>query len=86
MLGDVAERAFLLVQPLNVGNVEFEHFLDVEFEGIVRTRRWSRIFITAVVVELNVGGLHPMARTVRSRKYVTVVVVVMVMRSMVLMM
>lgn len=77
MLGDVAERSFLLVQPLNVGNIEFEHFLYVKLQGIVRgCSRRGRIFIT-VAVELNVGGLHPMARTVRSRKYVAVRVVVM---------
>lgn len=83
MLGDVAEGVLLLAQPLDVGDVKFEHLLDVEFERVVRRgSRRSRLFVT-VAIELNVSNLQPMAGTVRGRKYVMVVVM---MRSVVLVM
>lgn len=57
MLGEIAVGVLGFVQSLDVGDVQFEHFLDVEFEGVVRTGRFG-VGIVGVVVELDVGGLE----------------------------
>lgn len=57
MLGEIAVGVLRFVQSLDVGDVQFEHFLDVEFEGVVRTGRFG-VGIIGVVVELDVGGLE----------------------------
>lgn len=73
-MGYVAERVFLLAQPLDVGDVKFEHFLDIEFKRVVRRgSRISRLFVT-VAIELNVGNLQSMAGTVCGRQYVMMMV------------
>lgn len=57
MLGEIAVGVFCFVQSLDVGDVQFEHFLDVEFEGVVRTGCFG-VGVVGVVVELDVGGLE----------------------------
>lgn len=57
MLGEIAVGVFCFVQSLDVGDVQFEHFLDVEFEGIVRTGRFG-VGVVGIIVELDVGGLE----------------------------
>lgn len=56
MLREIAVGVLRFVQSLDVGNVQFEHFLDVEFEGVVRTGCFW-VGIVGIVVELDVGGL-----------------------------
>lgn len=57
MLGEIAVGVLCFVQSLDVGDVQFEHFLDVKFKGVVRTGRFG-VGIVGVVVELDVSGLE----------------------------
>lgn len=57
MLREIAVGVLCFVQSLDVCDVQLEHLLDVEFEGVVRTGRF-RVGVVGIVVELDVGGLE----------------------------